>query len=139
MGQPERLESFDIIGGQERALTDVEKAFLEAVHPSKIDEFGLDAWLHEDGEGLWLIVSYDLVCDGILRRVLRVDFDGRSVCGGISPQSLNGDDGVRAITAGVDLTDEHGLGLVEGTPADLGKVVSSWFDREIDAFLNEIR
>ena len=122
-------------GGQDRPLTDDERTFLGAVRPANVDELGLAVWRHSDDLGLWLLVSYDLVVDGRIREVLRVDFDGESICGGFSPQFLNGDDGVRAGRAGVRIDGREGLPLTPGEPSELGQVVTTWFERKIDAFI----
>jgi hypothetical protein len=127
-------QPFDVVGGEHRALTDAEAEFLASAAFTDAQGFGLDVWLHSDSNGPWLIVSYDLVVDGELREVLRVDFDGSEACGGVSPQHLNGDDGVRARSAGVDLGSIDALRPVRGSPPELGGLVREWFRQQIEAF-----
>ena len=100
-------------------------ASLAAVHSS------LQWWPHDARDGSpWLIVSYDFVENGVIRDTLRLDFDGKRICGGWSPAFLNWDDGVPAGEAGVDLSPPDGISR-HGAPADLALHAGDWFASHI--------
>lgn len=62
---------------------------------------------------------------------LRIDFDGNSVRGGVSPANLNWDDGVRAADAGIDTRPPHGLEAVVTTPEEAAELVARWFRTQV--------
>ena len=89
-------------------------------------------WYHADDDGtLWMTASYDLVQDHWIRDTLRVDYDGRTLRGGLSPACLNWDDGVRAHAAQIDTRAADGLHLDVTDPRHAAIATSAWFRRRI--------
>ncbi|MHC9291707.1 hypothetical protein ACRCUN_04525 [Mycobacterium sp. LTG2003] len=97
---------------------------LEALVP------GLDYWLREDDDCTpWLCVSRDF-CEGPwIVDTLRLDVDTAGLRGGWSPRCLNGDDGMRAEAAGVDVAGPDGICLsaANRSGAELARLAAEWF------------
>lgn len=119
-------------GGDTREPTDAEVKFataLAALMP------GLDYRRHADADGTpWLLVSRDFVVDRTVHDTLRLDFDATGIRGGWSQAGLNGDAGVRAGAAGVDVRGIDGVQQAIGdrTPQHLAMIAAKWFSRHID-------
>jgi hypothetical protein len=89
-------------------------------------------WYHADDDGtLWMTASLDVSEGGIVRRTYRVDYDGRTVRGGLSPSCLNWDDGVRARDAGIDTLAPEGLHLDVTDPVDAATAAAAWYRRRV--------
>ncbi|MCW2749633.1 MAG: hypothetical protein JWR83_743 [Aeromicrobium sp.] len=70
----------------------------------------LQDWYHNDVDGApWLMVSYDFVSDRGITVTLRLDYDGRTLEGGLSPASLNWDAETRARDVPIDTSEPDGL------------------------------
>jgi hypothetical protein len=120
-------------GGIARELTEAERAFLEALGEGPP---WLDAWLYRDPDGTpWLIVTLDLLRNGRLYKTLRVDFDGQRILGGDSPAGMNGDDGVRAVPAGIDTAGPEGIALEGHDPEELARAARAWFLRRCEGWI----
>jgi hypothetical protein len=92
----------------------------------------LDVWEHRRADGApWLIVSHDFSVDRHIHDVVRLDFDGASICGGWSLQLLNGDDGVSAADAGIATNPPDGLPPTHGEPAHLAAIAATWFEHHL--------
>ncbi|MFI9505315.1 hypothetical protein [Nocardia sp. NPDC052566] len=105
-----------------------EERFFAALRAQVAD---IDEWYHADADGaLWVIASLDFV-DGEngIHDTLRVDYDGVSLRGGLSPMCLNGDDGVRAADAGIDTVPPDGLCLDNIGPLPAASAAAEWFLR----------
>jgi hypothetical protein len=88
----------------------------------------VDVWPRADTDGSpWLCLSMDLLGDGMIWRTLRVDFDGITIKGGVSPAHLNWDDGVRAAVAGIDTNPPLGFAAAVTTPEEAAGLVADWF------------
>lgn len=126
------------MGGDDRPLTIAEEAFVAAV--VRDEPPFLDVWRHFDTDGSpWLLISCDFVFDGAVRDTLRLDFDGKVAKGGWSQFFLNGDDGVRAESAGVDVDGPDGIAIdVESLP-EAAHQVRHWFERHYLAWPNSSR
>ena len=107
----------------EAEMTAVERRFVAALR-SRVDD--VDIWLHATHDASWLIASFDVVQDGRVARTWRVDFDQLAVTGGLSPASLNWDDGLSAAEAGISTQPPLGLPVTHGTPEDLAELVADW-------------
>jgi hypothetical protein len=108
--------------------TPEEAAFISQLSSLRL---ALDYWLHVAADGSpWVIVSHDFVVKDRILDTLRLDFDGRAIRGGWSPAYLNWDDGVSAVDAGIDTNPPDGIS-VDGTPEELGRAASLWFERHI--------
>jgi hypothetical protein len=126
------------LGGVDRPLTPVEEAFVDAVVGDEPPL--LDVWRHVDADGSpWLLISCDFVLDGAVRDTLRLDFDGTVARGGWSQFFLNGDDGVRAESAGVDFDGPDGLAIDEASLPDAAYQARRWFERHYLAWPNSSR
>ena len=89
-------------------------------------------WYHADDDGtLWVTASYDVAQDNIIRRTWRVDYDGRTLRGGLSPSCLNWDDGVRAADAGIDTRGAAGLHLDVTDPTQAAAATAEWFRQRV--------
>lgn len=114
-------------GGEARALTPEEEAFLARLSPKRAPI--LDVWLWRDTDSTpWLLVSLDYFENDVYKNSLRLDFDGTMIAGGWSPKCLNGDVDVRAEVAGVDLTPPDGIRMSSRSPEDLADAARAWFD-----------
>jgi hypothetical protein len=93
---------------------------------------GLDDWYHQDDDGSpWMSVSRDFVVDNVVRKTLRLDYDGHSLRGGWSPAFLNWDDGVRAADADIDTSPPDGLTIDDVSVAEAAVTAAEWFRRHI--------
>ena len=89
-----------------------------------------DVWLHNDTDGTpWMIVSVSFTEEDVIRKTLRLDFDGHSICGGWSPANLNWDDGVRAEDAEVDTGPPDGIYLRGEPLGALAESAATWLGR----------
>ena len=92
----------------------------------------LEDWYHADDDGTpWMIASYDFVVGTAVRKTLRVDYDGRTLCGGWSPACLNWDDGVRAEEALIETRAPDGLHLDVVDPDEAAQAAAAWFDGHV--------
>jgi hypothetical protein len=105
-------------------MTDAESRFVTALR-RQLET--VQIWLHTTEHRPWLIASVDVVRDRHIERTWRIDFDQSAVEGGLSPASLNWDDGVSASEAGINTDPPLGLPLTTGTPEDLAELVAEWF------------
>ena len=91
-------------------------------------------WFLEDPDGTpWVIVSYDLMGPSGMRDTLRVDYDGESIRGGVSPANLNWDAEVRATEAGIDLSPPNGIHAAGLSPVEAARAASTWLLARIAA------
>lgn len=89
---------------------------------------------YEDPDGsLWMIASFDIPDVGVLHATLRCDYDGQRLRGGRSPSLLNRDHGLRAVEAGIDITDEDGLDHDITSPIAAAHTAAAWFRDRIAA------
>jgi hypothetical protein len=79
-----------------------------------------------------MTASYDFAQGNQIYETLRLDYDGKSLCGGWSPSCLNWDDGVRADDALIDTTGPDGLRLDCVDPTTDAAAAAAWFRRHID-------
>jgi hypothetical protein len=113
-------------GRRETPATQSEERFaaaLEALSP------GLDYWLHHDGRGDWLLVSWDFVEENTVRATLRLDVDESGFRGGWSPSLLNWDDGMRAEDAEISTVGPDGVSEAtkDRSPEELAEAAALWF------------
>lgn len=114
--------------------TDAEGRFLEVLLPLVPD---LDIWDRYDRNGRpWLLVSLDIVSDGWIKAVPRIDFDGRAITGGYSPAMLNWDAESTAAECGIDPQGPGGIHLT-GSPAELAEAAAGWFRGRLDRWKDE--
>ncbi len=106
-------------------MTPAEASFVLALRSSVAD---LDVWLHETNGLPWLIASVDVVKENWIVSTWRVEFDGATICGGLSPASLNWDDGLSADEAGIDTGPPTGLAATKGSPEDLAASAATWLN-----------
>ena len=92
----------------------------------------LQDWYHTDADGTpWMIVSYDLVVDNVVRATLRLDYDEQTLRGGWSPACLNWDDGIRAVEAGIDTDAPDGLLIRDPADPETTTIATTWFTERI--------
>jgi hypothetical protein len=107
----------------ESEMTAAESSFVACLRPSVPN---LDVWLHETNGIPWLIASVDVARAQAIVATWRIDFDGTTICSGLSPASLNWDDGVSAAKAGIDTQPPTGLAPIKGEPENLASVAADW-------------
>lgn len=118
-------------GGPRTTPTAAESLFVEEMGD---DVPGLDLWLHNDSDGTpWMIVSLSFTEDGAVRKTLRLDFDGDSICGGWSAANLNWDDGIRAQAAEVATGPPDGIHVRGGSVEAMAALAAAWFRRHWNA------
>jgi hypothetical protein len=101
---------------------------------------GLLDWYHEDPDGTpWMVASYDFVVGKAVRATLRVDYDGRNLRGGWSSACLNGDDGVRADDALIDVAPPNGLRFDGIDPNAAAVAAAAWFNDHIERWERQPR
>ena len=89
----------------------------------------LDYWLRGDDDDPWMCVSRDFIQGRWIVATLRLDVDHMGIRGGWSPTCLNGDDGVRAEAAGIDITRPDGIctSVAGRSAAELVSIAAQWF------------
>jgi hypothetical protein len=116
-------------GDATRSLTAFEIEFLRHFgHPSPWADI-VDVRLHADAGGRpWLLVHMDFIERGAVRDTLRLDVEEGRIRGGWSPSFLNGDDGVKATEAGIDVGSSDGIDMTSSSIEELARVARAWFD-----------
>lgn len=95
---------------------------------------GIQEWFLEDPDGIpWVMVSFDVLGPRGMSDTLRVDYDGVSVRGGVSPAHLNWDAEVRATDAGIDLEPPKGVYAAGLSPIEAARTASTWILARISA------
>jgi hypothetical protein len=109
-------------------MTDFERNFLEHLEEPPY----VDVWLHSDADRTpWMIVSIDFIDGGSVADTLRLDVEPDGIKGGWSPCFLNGDSGVRAEDAEVDLASPDALVLIGQSEPDMATVAHGWFAEHV--------
>ncbi len=99
-----------------------------------IESMDTQAWVYGDEViDEWVMLHVDIVADNKILRTLRVDVDRARVRGGISPGSLDWDEGMRAEDAGIDTRPPDGLeeSVKDYSVSGIAERIVSWLEAEI--------
>jgi len=108
------------------AVPTAEQASFFAELRARIPE--LMDWYRRDADGKpWMIVSYDFMAGDLVVATLRLDYDGRNLRGGWSPESVTPDDAARATDRGIDTGLPDGLCVDDVSPEAAAQIATGWF------------
>lgn len=114
--------------------TDEEREFLMLLRlrSSDLARLGVrkpdtQAWMFADSDGIWMLLHLDVVSD-TGAPVLRIDYGGGAVVGGLSPGRLNWDAEMRYTNCNVDMSDPNMRPVqASGSPPELAEIAAAWF------------
>ena len=87
----------------------------------------LQDWYLNDADGTsWVMISYDFVGEQGVRATLRLDFDGQTLEGGLSPAALNWDAEMRARDVPINTAEGDGLFYRPASTADAVRHAREW-------------